>query len=597
MLRGSTLHEQAGSFFNDAWHLLQALGTPPQAEQVKLIHSQIDAGLSLCSPGTDPGLLAAGLLNAAWLADLCGSPDGAMLEAARAALDQIQGRAISRIEWWLLEGRRCLFEGAVADGQEAFEEARQRALAEFAGLPSTYSWMAYHGLARAALATNDRLQARSWLQAALDDLDRIADRLAAHQQAGIDRNGVFSATAVVDDAVDLALAEGDARRAWRIADAALGRSRRQVDLKHAVRMMPPDTHSDWKRHVVELEDVRRRAASLRDDFSLTDEERARAEAVLSSRTRALADALTAPLLAQARRMVDPDAIGRLLGDRAALISARLRADGSEESWHMTRHGIRYHQMPCTDAVMSGATPLTQIERLYVAVGPGTTAWELPSICLPGGRPVAVALELCFVLCGHNLLNPSSSRATRPALVVADPRYDLERAEAHGPWIAERLDGHLLCGDEATGDAVREAMAGASLFHFSGHGDATVGALPTTELLLAEPDTLRPEEVLGDAEAPRGVVLNGCTTAGGFGEGTYNLPAAFLAAGSQWVLATVEPVPDEAADRFVRRFYERGGHQQPAAALMEATREDWGNCGHVWKAWRLLTQDPLRPPRS
>jgi CHAT domain-containing protein len=128
-----------------------------------------------------------------------------------------------------------------------------------------------------------------------------------------------------------------------------------------------------------------------------------------------------------------------------------------------------------------------------------------------------------------------------------------------------------------------------MVHFSGHGilhrqrpwDAFLKLADGTRLGLLD-------VLLTPLDGPL-VFLNGCRTGD---EAVFlrsdvpGLPEAFLAAGARAVIASIRDVPDAAAARFSRVFYEEGGRVDPMAAL-HRTQARLRAEGHpAWDAYRL-----------
>lgn len=155
----------------------------------------------------------------------------------------------------------------------------------------------------------------------------------------------------------------------------------------------------------------------------------------------------------------------------------------------------------------------------------------------------------------------------PAVVLGDPRGDLPGAAQEATAVSRILDTEPLRGDAATTDALREA-ARADVLHLAAHAGFTDrGAW--IELADGRVDA---RAVLSLGLRPRLAVLASCTSAAQRVAGVWgSLAAAFLAAGSQAVLATLWSVDDEVARRFVLRFYQEGGARDPARALARAQR--------------------------
>ena len=159
----------------------------------------------------------------------------------------------------------------------------------------------------------------------------------------------------------------------------------------------------------------------------------------------------------------------------------------------------------------------------------------------------------------------------PALVVANPLGDpsaglapLTEAVIEGRHVAQAFPrATLLIGRQATTQAVREALSGATLFHFVGHA---VRGRHGTGLLLAgassgrreTPAVLDPSFVRGSAIGGlRLAVLSACSTERGK-EGMIwdsgSLAHALLQAGVPHVVATRWDVDSAASAELMRDFY-------------------------------------------
>lgn len=169
---------------------------------------------------------------------------------------------------------------------------------------------------------------------------------------------------------------------------------------------------------------------------------------------------------------------------------------------------------------------------------------------------------------------------RRALLVANPSGNLPFAVAEATavgrgirrwrprWRIERLV-------EAAADAerVRSGLAGADLFHFSGHGRFSGVGGTDSSLLLAADRRLTVGEVLVLPSVPRWVLLSGCETAATAPEARVEglgLANAFVLAGSRAVVASVRSVDDRTAGELFEDLYRRwdGGTDLPRA-LQEA----------------------------
>ncbi|MCB9604881.1 MAG: CHAT domain-containing protein [Sandaracinus sp.] len=197
------------------------------------------------------------------------------------------------------------------------------------------------------------------------------------------------------------------------------------------------------------------------------------------------------------------------------------------------HAAIAARLPSTTRVRVLADARARRLSLHTAVGP-----EGP---LGATHDVVYGLDLGGVAPGPR---------ARRVLVVADPSRNLEgaRREAErtaAAWRARGVEVRVLEGREATHRAWLDAMASTDVLHYAGHGEAG-GGLWDTGLPLAD-DRLTLSDVLASPAVPREVWLLGCDTAHVDATGTeLALPAAFVAAGAEHVVATTEPLDDASA---------------------------------------------------
>jgi len=155
----------------------------------------------------------------------------------------------------------------------------------------------------------------------------------------------------------------------------------------------------------------------------------------------------------------------------------------------------------------------------------------------------------------------------PAVVLGDPRGDLPAAAREAREVAARLRSVPRTGREATREALDRA-AGAAVLHLATH----TGIGPRGPWLSLADGQTGPGFLLARPIRPRLVTLATCASAARRGRGLWgSLAAAFLAAGSRAVLASLWSVEDEPARRFVLHFYEGDGVRDPALALARAQR--------------------------
>lgn len=179
----------------------------------------------------------------------------------------------------------------------------------------------------------------------------------------------------------------------------------------------------------------------------------------------------------------------------------------------------------------------------------------------------------------------------PALVLADPRGDLPEAAAEGMEVAKRLGVPALVGPRAVSAELKKA-AGARALHLALH----TGPGPRGAWLQLADRQVSSSEIVAGRIGPRLVVLASCSSGTRTGRQMWgSLGAAFLAAGSRSVLASLWSVEDRQAREFVLRFYAEGGASDPAGALARTQRVaiGQGRSPRFWGPFVLIGSG--RPP--
>jgi len=171
--------------------------------------------------------------------------------------------------------------------------------------------------------------------------------------------------------------------------------------------------------------------------------------------------------------------------------------------------------------------------------------------------------------------------SEPLLAVENPNGNL----AYATLEVEAVRGHFtrvehFAREEATVEAVKGALPGAGIFHFSGHGAGGWGGeeprLQLADGVLTFSELLRSGQTL---DRLRLAVLSACETGladvRAFDE-FLGLPAGFLLAGAPGVVGSLWSVPDVETALLIVRFYEKlcsgkadSGKVDAAEALREA----------------------------
>ncbi len=184
-----------------------------------------------------------------------------------------------------------------------------------------------------------------------------------------------------------------------------------------------------------------------------------------------------------------------------------------------------------------------------------------------------------------------SRTWSPPVVLADARGDLPFAAAEAQEIAILLGATARTGSAATSE-IMEQSAQASILHLATHSGLGLGG---AWIQLAD-QQVTAAAVIARRLRPRLAVLATCSSALPPGRSMWgSLGSAFLASGSEAVLAALWDVNDRTARKVVLRFYTEGGAADPVAALARAQRafHAAGKPPSYWAPFVLLGVD--RPP--
>ena len=156
----------------------------------------------------------------------------------------------------------------------------------------------------------------------------------------------------------------------------------------------------------------------------------------------------------------------------------------------------------------------------------------------------------------------------PGLIVADTRSDLEHAGIESRFVVESTGATPRLGANATASALR-AADDQPLLHVIAHSGL---GLRGSYLALAD-GQVTAADILAWRVGPRLVVLPTCASAATIRTEMWDsLAAAFLAAGSQHVVATLASVQDRVAADFTQKFYRANGLRDPVGGVTRALRE-------------------------
>jgi tetratricopeptide (TPR) repeat protein len=200
-------------------------------------------------------------------------------------------------------------------------------------------------------------------------------------------------------------------------------------------------------------------------------------------------------------------------------------------------------------------------------------------------------------------NPES-RATGPAVVIADPTGDLDGARAEGPMVAAAVGAARVFGATPPLHATRDrlwAASDAGLLHVAAH----VRARGWWRALQLADGEVEPAEIVRRRFAPRTAVLASCGSAAAMDEeGWGSIAAALLEAGTSTVIATDRVIRDADGQAVMTAFYAQPDwRSDPARALArvqqafdarassaDARRSE----GSIWAAFLVLGRPPETP---
>jgi CHAT domain-containing protein len=197
---------------------------------------------------------------------------------------------------------------------------------------------------------------------------------------------------------------------------------------------------------------------------------------------------------------------------------------------------------------------------------------MPWAALPGlvGRPVTIAPSAALWLAAAATA-PSTFTTGPGVALVAGP--GLAGAHAEVTDLAARYTGaRVLTGADATVSAVTASVDGAAMAHIAAHGTFRADNPLFSALTLAD-GALTVYDLERLRTAPRCMVLSSCDaglSAVRPGDALMGLAAAVLGLGTETLIASVSPVPDEGASLLMAALHaELAAGSGPAMALARA----------------------------
>jgi tetratricopeptide (TPR) repeat protein len=565
--------DRARFLHNQAWFQLQEMQRGDRPRDYRAVGTALTAARDLFRTLGDAESLAEAEVNLAWVALLQGDRVGAArgLAALEKTPGGLPGFSLPFVR--LLAGEVALADGRAADARAAFERSARAAREESGGLDSEERWRALYGQGRALRESGDTVGAEAAFRAALDALERLGRRALLRET----RAGFFDdRRSLIDDAVALALAHGDAAGAFEVVVRTQARVLRSLESSLRPERLSGPERAEWQRRVEAWARARGAWESGRGDARLLSARKLAAWEADRAQQRVV---LTAAF-DSAYALLDQAAPEAAVASVAAL-QARLAPDerlldfhrvaGQPHVFVVTHAGVTARALPTTGPAdwLETLTPALEGARhLFVVPGDVPAARVIPVSGILDRDPVWRTMSVSLLPHAGLLPIDVPPPAGRP-VVVADPSGNLPAARAEGEALARRYpDARVFVGSAARRADVLAALDGARHFHFSGHGFTRPDEPWDAHLVLAEEQNLTLADILVSRVRLGVVVLSGCETGAPAALGAHEsvgLPDAFLAAGARAVLATERPVGDAEARAFVERFHAAGGATTPAEA--------------------------------
>ena len=525
-------------------------------------------------------------LNLAQAELQAGRPAAARDALARAASIPVEP-GVRLLLWWReIEGRLALSEGRPDEALALYESLNRMA---DAALAPEARWRAQIGIALARRASGDLAAAMAAFQASEQVLD--AELLLVPVQEGRESFLAQRERATAHH-LELLLHLGRTEDALALTRRARRRLLQHLSRSFRLSSLDADKRRSWERLVA---DYLKEQATI-ENVAARDWELAAGalEAVRHDRAdarRRLSQAVDSALAALGK---DPvlDATSRTplrVGPGAvALVFHPL-----PEGWVVFAHRggeTRAFTPRCSEAsftslasclIRSARTAIAGASEIRILAAGALTSVDFQT--LPFAQDVLLAqapivYDLDLGTATPDRAARSGTVFPRSVLILADPTGDLPRAREEATAVQKYLrptaDVTMLSGRAASVDAVAEPLARTQLLHFAGHASFAGRGGWQTYLPLADGGRLSLEHVLLLEHPPRWVVLSGCDTArtakASTVANTIGLAQAFLAAGTETVIAAVRPVDDRLAADLVDSLYPAWLEGvTPAAALRQA----------------------------
>jgi CHAT domain-containing protein len=242
--------------------------------------------------------------------------------------------------------------------------------------------------------------------------------------------------------------------------------------------------------------------------------------------------------ARLRRVGPLTEVARLI-DQVVFALRRLTRQGSDPAGRDAARALLRHAASRLDQLLIGSAP--ELSDVPLVIVPTGALQCLPWAALPScrTRPVTLAPSAALWLAARNRVAPDQHRT----VVVAGPT--LAGADREARAVAEVHGVVPLLSPRATGAALLTAMSGAALVHIAAHGRLAAHNPMFSDLLLDDGPVFA-HDIERLEHAPHTVVLAACDSGRSVvcdGDALLGLSAAFMAAGTSQLVATMLPVLD------------------------------------------------------
>ena len=218
-----------------------------------------------------------------------------------------------------------------------------------------------------------------------------------------------------------------------------------------------------------------------------------------------------------------------------------------------------------------AIPLKGSRRVIVSGGGTVALWPLAALSLPGEEGalgerreiVSVPSATLFTLLRTRTRGAGAGSLLALSRTIDASGRELPGAERELAMLDRSYAGVTVRrnkGERSVKDLTKD-LAAFDALHFAAHAEASEGSPWRSGFLLGkgtgEDAYLRASSVARLRLKARLAVLSGCQSAGATalaGEGALGLSAGFLSAGTATVVATLWPVEDRTAERYMTAFY-------------------------------------------